>query len=146
MLTDLSAEDVAPSLRSAVLRLGRRLRVERDHSALSNHKVAILSHLSRDGASTPAEICRTERQRPQSLTRAFAALESEGLIERSASSTDARSSVLMITAEGRDALRADMHLRDERLIPSLRALKPAELGVLAMAADILDRLGTDDDH
>jgi DNA-binding MarR family transcriptional regulator len=132
--------DVAPVLRAGVLRLARRLRVERDRSALSNAKVAVLSHLARVGASSPSRISRDERQQPQSLTRVFAELEAEGLIERSPDAVDGRQSVLALTGSGRAALAADMGLRDRWLADAMSGLSPTELGVLALAAAIIERI------
>jgi DNA-binding MarR family transcriptional regulator len=134
-------EDVAPFLRGGVLRLARRLRVERDRSALSNAKVAILSNLARVGTSSPARISRDERQQPQSLTRVFAELEAEGLIERRPDADDGRQSVLALTVSGRAALAADMQLRDRWLADAMSGLSPVELGVLALAAGIIERIG-----
>jgi DNA-binding MarR family transcriptional regulator len=134
-------EDVAPVLRAGVLRLARRLRVERDRSALSNAKVAVLSHLARVGASSPSRISRDERQQPQSLTRVFAELEAGGLIERHPDTGDGRQSMLALTERGRAALAADMQLRDRWLTDAMNGLSPTELGVLALAAGIIERIG-----
>lgn len=128
-------------LRAGVLRLARRLRVERDQSALSNAKIAVLSHLARVGSSTPSRISRDERQQPQSLTRAFAELEADGLIDRLPDESDGRQSVLRITVQGRTAFQADMGLRDRWLADAMAGFDPTELGVLALAAAILDRIG-----
>ena len=105
---------MAPLVRFAVLRLARRLRVGRDQSALSNNKIAVLGHLARRGTSSPSRISTEENQRPQSLTRPITELEKAGLIERISDTTDARRSLLKLTADGREAFEADMRLRDER--------------------------------
>ena len=133
-------------LRAGVLRLARRLRVERDRSALSNAKVAVLSHLAREGQSTPARISRDERQQPQSLTRVFAKLEADNLIERRPDASDGRQSVLTLTERGRAALVADMALRDDWLADAIGGLSAIELGVLALAAGIIERIGDLDEH
>jgi DNA-binding MarR family transcriptional regulator len=138
--------DVAPVLRAGVLRLARRLRVERDRSALSNAKVAVLSHLARVGASSPSRISRDERQQPQSLTRVFAELEADGLVERHPDTGDGRQSMLALTESGRAALAADMQLRDRWLADAMSGLSPTELGVLALAAGIIERIGEPGEH
>lgn len=132
---------VAPLLRAVVLRLARRLRVERDQSALSNHKVAILSHLAREGESTPSRISTDERQHPQSLSRPLTELEDDGLIARARDAADGRRSVLRLTAEGRAAFHADMWLRDQWLSEALGVLNVEQLTVLVGAARILDQIG-----
>jgi DNA-binding MarR family transcriptional regulator len=133
--------EVAPPLRAGVLRLARRLRVQRDRAALSNAKVAVLSHLAREQESTPSRISRDERQQPQSLTRVFAELEADGLIDRHPDSGDGRQSVLRLTEAGRAALEADMALRDRWLAEAISGLTATELGVLALAAGIIERIG-----
>ena len=131
-------------LRAGVLRLARRLRVERDRSALSNAKVAVLTHLARVGASTPSRISRDERQQPQSLTRVFAELEADGLIARQPDEHDGRRWVLEITDKGREALTEDMAVRDRWLADAMGGLSPTELGVLILAAGIIERIGEPD--
>lgn len=115
--------------------------MERDQSALSNNKIAILSHLAREGESTPSRISADERQHPQSLSRPLAELEDSGLIVRAPDAADGRRSVLRLTAEGRAAFDTDMRLRDRWLVEALDGLDVKQLGVLAEAAHILERLG-----
>lgn len=123
-----------------MLRLARRLRVGRDQSALSNNKIAVLGHLARRGTSSPSRISTEENQRPQSLTRPITELEKAGLIERISDTTDARRSLLKLTADGREAFEADMRLRDERLSRALAGLDPDSLRLLVEAARLLDDL------
>lgn len=141
MDAELAPEMVAPVLRAAVLRLARRLRVERDRSALSNNKIAILSHLAREGESTPSRISVDERQHPQSLSRPLAELEDAGLIARAPDTADGRRSVLRLTEKGRAEFDADMRLRDRWLSEALEGLDAERLQVLTEAAGILDQLG-----
>ena len=136
---------MAPLVRFAVLRLARRLRVGRDQSALSNNKIAVLGHLARRGTSSPSRISTEENQRPQSLTRPITELEKAGLIERISDTTDARRSLLKLTADGRKAFEADMRLRDERLSRALAGLDPDSLRLLVEAARLLDDLDHLDD-
>lgn len=142
---DPTPESVAPLVRFAVLQLARRLRVGRDQSALSNNKIAVLGHLARRGTSSPSRISTEENQRPQSLTRPITELEKAGLIERISDTTDARRSLLKLTADGREAFEADMRLRDERLSRALAGLDPDSLRLLVEAARLLDDLDHLDD-
>ncbi|GGJ57628.1 MarR family transcriptional regulator [Streptomyces brasiliensis] len=122
------------------MRLNRRLRQERGEGSLSPNQLAVLGHLHRYGPATPGEIAAAERQRPQSLTRVFAELESEGLIVREAGTADRRRSLLTLTADGRHALERDMRERDAWLADALASLGETERGVLDLAAALLDRL------
>jgi DNA-binding MarR family transcriptional regulator len=130
----------AEAIRAGVTRLARRLRAERPPTALSSNKITVLSHLYRFGPSTPSDIATAEHQHPQSLTRVFAELHSAGLVSRSPSERDGRQAVLAITEAGRDTLTADMAHRDAWLVRALHTLTDTEVGVLRIAAEILDRL------
>lgn len=100
----------------------------------------MLGHLRRHGPSTPGEVAAAERQRPQSLTRVFAELEAEGLIVREPGTVDRRQSVLSLTGDGRAALERDMAERDAWLAKALGTLSETERGVLALAAQVMERL------
>ncbi|MFJ9708026.1 MarR family winged helix-turn-helix transcriptional regulator [Streptomyces sp. NPDC101234] len=131
----------AARVRRAVLLFNRRLRQERGDGSLSPNQLSVLGHLYRHGSATPGEVAAAERQRPQSLTRVFAELEAEGLVERAADPADRRQAVLSLTAAGRRALEADMAQRDAWLAEAFGALSETERGVLSLAASVLERLG-----
>ncbi|WP_234478791.1 MarR family winged helix-turn-helix transcriptional regulator [Streptomyces sp. MBT65] len=130
----------AARIRRGVVRLNRRLRQERGDGAFSPNQLIVLGHLHRNGSATPGEVAAAERQRPQSLTRAFAELEAEGLIEREPSAVDRRQSVLTLTAAGRRALDRDMAERDVWLAGALASLSETERGVLELAGALMERL------
>ncbi|MFI6354719.1 MarR family winged helix-turn-helix transcriptional regulator [Streptomyces sp. NPDC050743] len=132
----------AARLRRAVVLLNRRLRQERGDGGLSPNQLAVLGCLHRNGPSTPGEIAAEERQRPQSLTRVYAELEAEGLIVRERGTDDRRQSVLSLTESGRRALERDMAERDAWLAGALGSLGETERGVLALAAGLMERLGS----
>ncbi|WP_030942956.1 MarR family winged helix-turn-helix transcriptional regulator [Streptomyces sp. NRRL S-646] len=130
----------AARIRGGVLRFNRRLRQERGAGSLSPNQLTVLGHLRRHGPCTPGEVAAAERQRPQSLTRVFAELEAEGLIVREPGTVDRRQSVLSLTEEGRGALERDMAERDAWLAKALGTLSETERGVLALAAQVMERL------
>jgi DNA-binding MarR family transcriptional regulator len=127
-------------IRRGVTGLARRMRAERPPTALSGNKIAVLSHLYREGESTPTEIALTGHQQPQSLTRVFAELELAGLVARRKDPADGRQSLLVITDRGRDALRSDMAARDRWLDEALTSLTETERQLLALSAGIMNRL------
>ena len=130
----------ASEIRRAANQLTRRLRTERSADALSTNKLAVLSHLYRNGPTTAGRIAAVEHQRPQSLTRVFAELERAGLIVRASSAEDRRQSVLELTMTGLRALADDMAERDAWLAAALGELSETERQVLRIAAGIMDRL------
>ena len=121
-------------------RLARRLRAERPADALSSNKIGVLSHLRRNGPSSPGEIATAERQQPQSLTRVYGELESAGLVRRSPNTSDRRGAVLELTGAGAEALRRDMAHRTAWLAEALDELPDLDVEVLGLAAVIMDRL------
>jgi DNA-binding MarR family transcriptional regulator len=86
------------------------------------------------------QVAAAERQQPQSLTRVFAELELAGLIIRARSEQDRREAVLSLTEAGTAALAQDMAARDAWLAAALERLSETELGVLLLAADLMDRV------
>ena len=78
---------------------------------------------------------------PQSLTRTFAALEASGFVRRMPDPGDGRQSLLVVTTQGRSALRAEMAPRDRWLARAMFAvLTEQECEELMHAADLMLRL------
>jgi DNA-binding MarR family transcriptional regulator len=132
-------EAVAAELRSAVLRISRRLRRERGRDDVTVGQHAILATL-RDGPFTPGQLAESEQVRPPSITRTVAALEELGLVRRAPDPDDGRQVLISLTSDGRDLLVQTRRLRDKWLADLLEALAPAERQVLADAAQIMQRL------
>src|SRR5437870_3367354 len=135
-----SPEDVA-AVRRAVMRLNRRLRVERTPSEVSPLLLGLLGHLQSRGSLTPTQLAALERVHLQSLTRAIADLQDKRLIERAVDTRDRRRSVLRITPAGQGVLERDMRSRDHWLAAAMAAvLTPTERALVHLAAGLLDRL------
>jgi DNA-binding MarR family transcriptional regulator len=123
-----------------VLRLGRRLRAERQGS-VSLSALGMLSTLHRVGPMPAARLAQAERLQPQSLSRLIAQLEREGLIKRRPGEKDRRTLILEITAAGRQILSRDMAARRAWLEGAMRrVLVPGEREMLAHAAVAMLRL------
>jgi DNA-binding MarR family transcriptional regulator len=135
-----SRTDSVADIRRGALRLSRRLRVERAPGALSTTKISVLSQVHRHGPVTPGEVARLESQRPQSLTRVFAELEKEGLIDRAQAEGDRRRASLTITREGLRVLGADMAERDAWLAEAIGHLTDTEVEVLRLAGRLMDQI------
>lgn len=130
----------AARIRRGLVRLNRRLRQERGDGSLSPGQLEVLGQLHRHGSAAPGEVAAALRQRPQSLTRVFAELETEGLLARETGTADRRRSVLSLTDAGRRALERDMAERDAWLAGALASLTPTERGVLELAAELMERI------
>jgi DNA-binding MarR family transcriptional regulator len=141
--TTVSSTDagLASVLRIAVMRLRRRLAVERDPSNdLSVGAMAVLGALSVNGDLTVGELAAHERVQPPSMTRTVGCLVEGGYVERRTSEADRRQVIVSITDEGRARIRADRARRDVWLAQRLAALTTDERAVLAEAAPILEKI------
>ena len=133
--------EVASSIRRSVVRLVRRLRLERDDEALSLFKLSILGVLYRQGPVTATDLATREHIRPQSLTRLVAFLEKRGLVSRQPDGADRRRLLIAITAEGKKALIRDVRKKEAWLAKVMeQVLSLPERELLRQASSLLDRL------
>ena len=130
---------LASELRTAVMRLRRRLASERHpDNQLSLGQMAVLGCLYRNGgAMTGGELAAAERVQPPSMTRTVNCLEESGDVARRAHDTDRRLVVVHLSDQGRARVLADRDRRDAWLARRLRDLTPEERAVLRQAAPIL---------
>jgi DNA-binding MarR family transcriptional regulator len=140
MSDDLLLQSAA-SVRRGVIRLGRRLQAERPERSEPLLRLAVLGHLSRDGALSPGTLAAAERLQPQSLTRTLYGLERDGLVSRQTDPVDRRRSLLALTEAGAEALRRDMYRRDGWLARAMaEELNPTERELLRLAGELMERL------
>jgi DNA-binding MarR family transcriptional regulator len=136
---------LASELRLSVMRLRRRLAVERDPgNPLSMGQMAVLGALYRNGEQPVGELAAHERVQPPSMTRTVNFLAAGGYVERSAHPSDGRQVVVALTDEGRAVLLADRARRDEWLARRLAGLSADERDALRRATPILQRLAQAD--
>jgi DNA-binding MarR family transcriptional regulator len=136
---------LASELRLSVMRLRRRLAIERDpDNELSMNSMAVLGVLYRNGELSLGELAAHERVQPPSMTRTVKCLEEDGYVVRRSHETDGRQVLVSLTDKGRTTLLADRRRRDEWLATRLRELSPDERAVLRQAAPILERLAQHD--
>jgi len=133
----------ASTLRLGVMRLARRLRVERNTDDLTFNQLAALGTLRRHGALPIGEIAAHENVKPPSMTRTIACLEEAGLVTRRPSETDGRQVVVELTAEAIRVLDQDRARRTAWLARRLEALSPDDLELLAKVAPLLERIATE---
>jgi glutathione S-transferase len=134
------AADIALIAR-AVLQLGRRLRAARPSPSVTPSALGLLSTLHQRGPMPAVELARAEGLQPQSLTRLIARLEADGLIARSPGEEDLRTLIIVITAEGRRALKRDLQARRAWLGKAIEArLDASERDRLLFAAPLMLKL------
>ena len=131
---------LASQLRISVMRLGRRLRLERSDDAMTLNQLAVMGTLERHGSMSVGELAAHEKVRPPSMTRTVACLEESGHVRRAAHETDGRQVVVELTEVGRARVIADRRRREAWLAQRLKELSKAERDALRAAVPILDRL------
>jgi DNA-binding MarR family transcriptional regulator len=134
----ISPTDLAARLRLGITRTARRLRQEAGGS-LSPSQIAALATIERHGPLTPSELAQRERVQRPTVTRVLARLEEAGLAQRAGDPADRRSSLVTITADGRELLAAQRTRKDAYLARRLEALDAADRATLERAAELLER-------
>ena len=132
--------DTASALRLGVMRLARRLRVERDGNDLTFNQLAALGTLRRHGPLTVGEMAAHENVKPPSMTRTVAALEDAGLVTRRPSTTDGRQVVVELTDDAIRVMDEDRARRTAWLAQRLGELSPTDVELLRRVAPLLEQL------
>jgi DNA-binding MarR family transcriptional regulator len=132
-----TAEQLAISVREAIMRLNRRLRQARAVGDLTFSQLSALTSLQLAGALTPRELADTERVQPPTMTKIVGKLEDRGLVARTPHPTDRRQVILAATEEGRAVYAQFEEARNEWLALQLAELTPEERDTLERAAQIL---------
>jgi DNA-binding MarR family transcriptional regulator len=132
--------DLASSLRISVMRLARRLRLEKTSDDLSMNQLATLGTLNRCGELTVGELAGIEKVKPPSMTRTVNSLAEAGLVTRRAHPTDGRQVVVGLTPTARQVLEEDRRRRDAWLAHRLAALTPDHRALLRQVAPLLEEL------
>jgi DNA-binding MarR family transcriptional regulator len=135
----------ATKVRRSVTHLARRLRGLRADHGISGSKLAILGWLFRAGTPmTATDLARLERLQPQSLTRIIAELDEQSLIRRTPDEADRRQILIDITQAGKELLIVDAYRQNQWLMEVMAdRLTRAEREILAIAADLLDKLASE---
>ena len=124
-------------------RTARRLRQEAG-GGLSPTLISALASIENHGPLTPSELADRERIKRPTATRIICSLEEGCLVGRTADPADGRSSLIAVTADGRDLLRTLRTRKDAYLAERLRALPAEDRETLARAVDLLERMLEED--
>jgi len=133
-------ENLEDELRLSVMRLARRMRLERDDGDLPDHQLSVLFVLLREGPISIGLLSEHERVTPPSMNRTVNAMAQWGLLNRASASDDGRRVLVDITEAGRRAAGEIRRRRAAWFSLALRELSEAERGSLGEAAVLLQRL------
>lgn len=128
------------SLRSAVMRLSRRLKHQRVDESLSPTEMSVLGTLSLCGSATPGELARKEHVQPPSMTRIVALLEAKGLVRLEPHPEDRRQKVVTKTEQAEAMLAESRAKRNAFLATLVDGLDEDEWAKLRAAAPVLEKL------
>ena len=135
----------ATELRESMMAVARQMRRHRPDHGLTLSQMELLSEISRDGVTTPAELAGRLHVRVQSLTDSINELLSRDLIARRPDETDRRRQLIELTDAGSALLEADRAERDAWLHATMReGLTPLEFDLLMLVAPVLRKLAYTD--
>jgi DNA-binding MarR family transcriptional regulator len=134
--------DLASSLRLSVMRLARRLRLEKSSDSLSMNQLAALGTLNRCGDLTVGELAGIEKVKPPSMTRTINSLADAGLVTRQTHPSDGRQVLVGLTPAARQVLDEDRRRRDAWLARRLGDLTADQRALLRDVAPLLDALAS----
>jgi len=141
--TPAADAELAAQVRTAVMRMRRRLVNERDpENDLSIGAMAVLWALKVRGDLTVGELAAREHVQPPSMTRTVNALEDGGFVVRRPGEVDRRQVIVAITDKGARTVAGDRARRDAWLTRQLLGLTPEEIETVRQASRILERIAT----
>ncbi|HEY0485847.1 MAG TPA: MarR family transcriptional regulator [Mycobacteriales bacterium] len=140
--TSIDAE-LASRLRLVVGRLARRLRLDGD-GGLPPLQLSTLVTIELHGPIRLGELAQRESVAAPTMSRVLAALDERRAIERRPDPVDARSTLVTVSATGRDLLAVIRSERTASLARRMDRLDPAQRAALAAALPALETLVADD--
>ena len=137
---DATAE-LAGRLRLAITRLARQLRQTADGD-LTPTQASVLATLSASGPLALGELAELERVASPTITKVIGLLHDQGLVAKLTDPGDRRFVRVSLTPEGDALLERTRARKTAWLARQLHHLTPDELGQLAGATEVLERLTT----
>ena len=107
---------------------------------MSDGQFAVLAALFAHGPHTLGELADRERVSAPAMNRTVNCLQESGYVSRSADENDGRKVVIALTDQGHAVVDETARRRDAWVEEALSDLTPDELGTLARAAAIMQRM------
>lgn len=127
-------------LRIAVMRLARRMRLERAGNDVTDGQLSVLFVLWKEGAQTLGSLSEHERVTPPSMNRTVNALVEAGLVTRATAPDDGRKVLIEATDAGAEIAKETKRRRVAWFDRQLSSLDESERAALDAAAPLLRRL------
>ena len=139
-MTDALHDDLHDDLRIAVLRLGRRMRLERVDGDVTDGQLSVLFVLAKHGPQTLGSLSDYDRVSAPSMNRTVNRLVGNGLVTRESSPEDGRKVLIDLTAAGQAIVTETKARRAAWFAQQLSTLSVEQLAVLDAAAPIMSGL------
>lgn len=134
-----SVSDLAEELRRSVSFFVRNTRARAD--VLTRSRAEALDQLDRAGPQTIRQLADHLAVRHQAMSRTVLELEEHGLVTRTQSTTDARASIIEVSAAGQRALHHDQQARRDVIGDAIATrLDADELASVRMMPALLRKL------
>lgn len=127
-------------LRIAVMRLARRIRLERAIDDVRDGQLSVLFVLVKEGPQTLGSLSEHERVSPPSMNRTVNALVEAGLVVRGSAPDDGRKVLIQHTDAGAEVVKETKRRREAWFNRQLAGLDAAERAALDAAVPILTHL------
>ncbi len=131
---------VADRVHSAAIHLLRRLRKQDEAIGLTAARMSALSVVVFGGPVTIGRLAEAEQVRGPTITRLLAGMERDGLLKRTRDTGDRRVIWIKATPKGSRLLQEGRRRRIAALAAELSGLEPADLALLARAAELIERI------
>ena len=139
-MSEQTSDDMHDGLRISVMRLARRMRLERVVGDVSDGQLSALFVIFKHGPQTLSSLSEHDRVTPPSMNRTVNALVERGFVERSGSPDDGRKVLIDLTDAGRSVVTQTRDHRAAWFSHQLDVLTPDELATLDAASGILRKL------
>ena len=131
---------VADRVHSAAIHLLRRLRRQDEAIGLTAARMSALSVVVFGGPVTIGRLAEAEQVSGPTITRLLAGMERDGLLKRTRDARDRRVIWIKATPKGTRLLQEGRRRRIAALAADLAGLGPADLALLARAAELIERI------
>jgi DNA-binding MarR family transcriptional regulator len=135
--------ELSSAVRSAVVRLYRRLRSQLETGELGETALTVLTRLDDEGPQTLTGLSQALQVTPASMSQTVNRLTATGYAARSPDPGDGRRVLLAVTGAGSQLARASRARRHAWLQERVAALGPDDRATLARAAALLSAMAED---
>ena len=133
-------DDLEDELRIAVMRLSRRMRLERVDGDVTDGQLSVLFVIAKHGAQTLGSLSEYDRVSPPSMNRTVNMLVEAGLVARDSSPDDGRKVLISLTGAGQNIVTETRRRRLAWFSQRLAALSAAQRTAIHAAIPLLQQL------